>query len=407
MDPRREPEDHSVVPQQSADCDLGRLTLTPAEAYLLSRVDGQTSWGLLRELGGMSAEDVDACLRSLAERGIVLLESGKADQPPLLGVASVPVSDGPDDPRLDASLEIPVEAQRELLRFEGRLERPYHEILGVTPDAGVRELRRAYFKLSKEFHPDRYFRRELGPFAERLQRVFRKIAEAFELLSDPAARKEMKTSVDGAPAAGPATPRLRGRTTPHAFSLLARIGRERRRKARQYFELGRASIAEEHWVEAAQHLRLAIACDPANQDFKEPFADATEHSNQILADRYIKEADASYQLGEYADSYKRYVDALHCRPFQVDANHRAAKLAWRVEGDLKAAKEYAARACEVEPSVALHRKTLGQIYAAAGLYKNAQREFEQAVKLDPCDEEAKLELKTTRRMARRAPSGGS
>ena len=417
MGPRREPEDHSVVPQASADCDLERVTLTPAEAFLLSRVDGRTSWSLLRELGGMAAEEVDACLRRLAEEGIVILETPKAEEPPPRAAATAhepaprPAGPGrlsqrPDDPRLDPSLDIPVAAQREVLAFEAGLDRPYHEILGVAPDAGLPELRRAYFSLSKEFHPDRYFRRELGPFAERIQRVFRRIAEAFELLSDPSARKEMERSAEAAPAAGPAAPRLRGRSTPHAFSLLARIGRERRRKARQYFELGQTSIAEERWVEAAQQLRLAVACDPANPDFKEPFAEATEHANRLLSDRYIKEADASYELGEYAAAYKRYVDALHRRPFQVEANHRAARLAWRIEGDLKAAKEYAARACEVEPDVAIHRKTLGQVYAAAGLYKNAQRELEQAVKLDPRDEEAKLELKTTRRMARRTPLGG-
>jgi len=407
MGPRREPEDHSVVPQPSSDCDLERVTLTPAEAYLLSRVDGRTPWSLLRQVGGMAAEEVDACLRRLAEEGVVTLEPPKPEDPPASAPGPDPAGEGPADPRLVPGLDIPVEAQRELLAFEATLDRPYHEILGVAPDAGLRELRRAYFALSKEFHPDRYFRRDVGPFAERIQRVFRRIAEAFELLSDPSARKEMERSAAAAPSAGPAAPRLRGRTTPHAFSLLARIDRERRRKARRYFESGRTSITEERWVEAAQQLRLAVACDPSNSNFKEPFSEATEHANRLLADRYIREADASYELGEYAEAYKRYVDALHRRPFQADANHRAALLAWRIEGDLKAAKEYAACACEVEPEVAVHRKTLGQVYAAAGLYKNAQRELEQAVKLDPRDEEAKLELKTTRRMARRAPLGGS
>ena len=78
-----------------------------------------------------------------------------------------------------------------------------------------------------------------------------------------------------------------------------------------------------------------------------------------------------------------------------------------IQGQIEAAKEYASRACEVAPETAAYRKTLGQVYAAAGLYKNAQREFEQAVKLDPRDEEAKLELKTTKRMVRRTPLGGS
>jgi curved DNA-binding protein CbpA len=411
MGPQREPEEHSAVPQISAECDLASLPLTPAEGFLLSRVDGRTSWGLLREVGGMPPAEVDACLRRFVERGFLTLDEEKSASPPASESTAASPSRprlGADESLLDSGLEIPVEDQRAVLAFECSLDRPYHEILGVAADAELRELRRAYFRLSKEFHPDRYFRRNLGHFAERVERVFRRIAEAFALLSDPSARKEIERTLRQAPAAAPsAGPRLSGRTTPHAFSLLARIDRERRRKARQYFDLGRDAIAGESWAEAVKHLRLAIACDPSDDEFKGPFAEANQRANQILADRYVKEADSHFQLGNYVEAYRCYVDALHCRPFAADANHRAAQLAWRIEQDLKSAKEYAARACEVEPQVAVYRKTLGHIYAAAGLHKNAQREFEHAVKLDPRDEEAKLELKTAKRLARRAPLGGS
>jgi len=439
MDPRREPEEHSAVPQLSPDCDLGSLTLTPAEGFLLSRVDGRTTWGLLREVGGLPPDLVDATLRRFADLGVVVLDPGKAEASaererpappasprPLKGASPSPGGTSPsaapveiDESRIDPGLEIPVDAQRAVLAFDRGLDRPYHEILGVAPDAELRDLRRAYFKLSKEFHPDRYFRKDLGAFAEIVERVFRKIAEAFELLSDPSARREMERSLQSEPGGPQAAraggarvasgrgPRLRGRTTPHAFSLVARIQRERRRKARQYFESGREAIDAERWVEAAKHLRLAIASDPANEEFKGPFAEANLHANEILAARYAREADSHYQLGEYPEAYKRYVDALHCRPFDAEANHRAARLAWHVEGDLKTAKEYVARACEVEPTTAVYRKTLGQVYAAAGLYKNAERELEQAVKLDPRDEEARLELKNVKRNAWRGTPGGS
>jgi curved DNA-binding protein CbpA len=413
MGPRGEPEDHSVVPQLSDDCDLGSLTLTPAEGYLLSRVDGLTPWSLLREVGGMPPDEVDVCLRRFVEQGLVTLAGDKPEgHYEIMRVEpAAPPPPEDDDALLDPGLDLPLEAQRSLLEFERGLDRPYHEILGVAPDAELRDLRRAYFKLSKEFHPDRWFRKELGPFAERVERVFRKVAEAFELLSDPSARAEMQRALE-AESAGPdgrsgAAPRLRGKRTRHAFSLLARIGRERRRKARQYHELGAAAVAEERWVEAARQLRLAIACDPANEDYKGAFAEANRRANEILFEKYAKEADSHFQLGEYAEAYKRYEDALCRKPFDAEANHRAARLAWKVENDLKAAKEYAARACEVEGSTAAYRKTLGQIYAAAELHKNAVRELEEAARLDPRDDETKLDLKTAKRMARRTPLGGS
>jgi len=411
MGSSQELEDHSAVPQLAPECALEDLTLTPAEGFVLSRVDGRTSWALLRELGGLEPGDVDRCLRRFAEAGIIVLDAKPAP-------ARV-VADALDD-RLDPSLEIDLEAQRTLLAFEERLDRPYHELLGVSADADARTLRRAYFRLSREFHPDRWFRKQLGPFAQHVDRVFCKISEAYELLSDPSARAEMERTLSAAPSGsarsaagarpsgpGGASQALRGRTTPNAFSLVARIARERRRKAQRYFTAGQEALGAERWVDAAQQLRLAIACDPANADYKLAFGDANRRANEIRAERFLKEADAQFQLGAYPEAYKRYVDALHCRPFDAEANHRAAKLAWRVEGDLRAAKEYAACACEVAPDVAAYRKTLGQVYAAAELWLNAQRELERALRLDPADDETRQELRSVKQQARRAPRGGS
>jgi Flp pilus assembly protein TadD len=72
----------------------------------------------------------------------------------------------------------------------------------------------------------------------------------------------------------------------------------------------------------------------------------------------------------------------------------AAQLSWLVANDLRRAREYAARACEAEPEQAEYRRTLGQIYKAAGLKANARRELERALRLDPKDAQARAELKS-------------
>ena len=42
----------------------------------------------------------------------------------------------------------------------------------------------------------------------------------------------------------------------------------------------------------------------------------------------------------------------------------------------------------------MYRRTLGQIYGAAGLIANARRELEAALRIDPTDATARAELKT-------------
>ena len=104
----------------------------------------------------------------------------------------VPAGQSPAD--IKPELELSVELQREILEFDASLDRPYHVLLGVARDADSRAIKRAYFQLSKKFHPDRYFRSELGEFAIRLDRIFNRIVEAYELLSDPTTRSEIERS---------------------------------------------------------------------------------------------------------------------------------------------------------------------------------------------------------------------
>src|SRR5262249_35049621 len=58
---------------------------------------------------------------------------------------------------------------------------PY-EVLGVKPTATVEEIRKAYRKLAKEFHPD------LNPGKPAAEARFKAISAAYNILSDPETR---------------------------------------------------------------------------------------------------------------------------------------------------------------------------------------------------------------------------
>jgi curved DNA-binding protein CbpA len=60
----------------------------------------------------------------------------------------------------------------------------YYAILGITPDATLADIKKAYRKLARQHHPDRN-----NGDPEAAER-FRQVTEAYDVLSDPAARKE-------------------------------------------------------------------------------------------------------------------------------------------------------------------------------------------------------------------------
>src|SRR5258705_6576487 len=55
---------------------------------------------------------------------------------------------------------------------------PY-EVLGVKPDASADDIRKAYRKLAKQFHPD------LNPGKPEAEARFKAVSAAYDLVSDP------------------------------------------------------------------------------------------------------------------------------------------------------------------------------------------------------------------------------
>jgi curved DNA-binding protein CbpA len=394
------------VPRLAADCDPTALDLTPAQGFLLSRIDGLTPESVLLQLGGLDPDEVRRCLDAWSSEGLVVF--GKSGPLARGGRGAVPGSTDGDSgagiPAPDPELDLPLKAQEAILDMYGKLDRPYHELLGVAADADTRAVKRAYFALSKEYHPDRYFRREIGPFQPVLERVFRKIVEAYELMCDPAVRAEVQRSLDedqGAPAEEPAgaapgaggAARKRPRRPLSPFSPLGRLIAQRRAKAKGFFEAAMAAMAEERWLEATGSLRLAIAFDPANAGYRERFGEVQPKAHAIRFEQLMKEADSALSFRDRGDALRLFEEALHFKPYDAGANHTAARLAWLVAEDLHKAKEYAARATESEPDNGEYHRTLGQIYQAAGLTANARRELKVALRLDPKDREAKAALK--------------
>jgi curved DNA-binding protein CbpA len=380
------------VPRLAPGYDATQLPLSPSEGYLLSRVDGATPWTVLREIGGLTPSEVDGYLERWVAAGV--LELGEPAGQPLRAIPSAVAA-------ADPSLDLSVEAQERILAFETRLDRPYHEILGVPRNADAKIVKRAYFELSKEFHPDRYFRRDLGPFAARLARVFARIAEAYELLSDPTTRVEVERSLESAEppappadsgAASSAAAAKRARAALHPASL--RQLAQRRARAKTFFETGMAAFQAGRWIEAAATARLAIAFDPANQSYKEAFGAVQRKASEERGRQLLREAERALELRDAREALGLFEEALLHRPHDPVANYEAGRLAWTLGEDLKRAKEYALRACELVPESALYRRTLGQIYKAAGLGANARRELETALRIDPKDTTARAELRT-------------
>ena len=58
------------------------LSLDPVAGYLLSRIDGRTTWGTLRQIGAMPAHEVDRHVERWLKEGVLVASSATAIRTP-------------------------------------------------------------------------------------------------------------------------------------------------------------------------------------------------------------------------------------------------------------------------------------------------------------------------------------
>lgn len=105
--------------------------------------------------------------------------------------ASVAVGPTSDAPATGPDPAAPLDAEAQSLRDEierlaanlGKLD--HYAVLGLESDAQAGVVKKAYFKAAKRFHPDSLARKGLAGLEDKAARVFARVSEAFEILTDP------------------------------------------------------------------------------------------------------------------------------------------------------------------------------------------------------------------------------
>ncbi|MCA9697450.1 MAG: hypothetical protein KC431_07990 [Myxococcales bacterium] len=97
-----------------------------------------------------------------------------------------------NDSRLMPELALPLDRQRRLLAVRDSLRRIGHfELLGLEPVDDEKSVRRAYHLVSREFHPDSFYGKDIGEFRTVLDDLFRRARGSYDFLMDPERRRTL------------------------------------------------------------------------------------------------------------------------------------------------------------------------------------------------------------------------
>jgi hypothetical protein len=187
------------------------ISLSPVDGYVISRVDGSSSARQVVSLIPLPEEQVHRSLFGLLSTGVIDFLPDEDGRRPgaearVRAAAQLPREPPPQPPEVAAGPP-PVEKTRplpfldqrrlEILGVHGSLSRLDHfELLRIGRDATAAQVREAYFELARRFHPDAHHEPALSDLRDPLEQVFRRLGEAYEVLSEPEARARYERELE-------------------------------------------------------------------------------------------------------------------------------------------------------------------------------------------------------------------
>jgi tetratricopeptide (TPR) repeat protein len=301
---------------------------------------------------------------------------------------------------LSEDVDLDLERRKEILYADAHVAAWTHwQVLRIPWNAPAAAAKAAYLELVKVFHPDRFAGKRLGSFRPRLDRVFRRLTEARDVLSDEGRRATYVRST----APPEEVVRIEARKLEderRAEERRARLARanpmlQRAGKVGELFERGKRAFAEGRFAQAAADLVVAQGLDPRNPELAALAAEAKRRATLGKVADLLRKGQEEEGKGHLAAALERYREAVDADPSNVRAASEAARTAAQA-GDLRAARALVDGALKAGPRSGAAHEALGFVLEAEGNKKEAKEALERALELDPSLERAKQRLRKLR-----------
>jgi len=203
--------------------------------------------------------------------------------------------------------------------------RDYYKILKVKRNASTEEIKEAYRRLAREYHPD------LHPGNPTAEERFKEICQAYEVLSDAVQRSEYD----------------------QGFEPMKSPQRKREKSPQDFYVRAVAKALNKDYQGAVEDYTQAIELNPQ------------------FVEAYLKRAATHYKLGDDRDTLKDCTQALQINPNLALAYYYQGRARYRL-GYTQAALEAYTQAIRIEPDQA-------QAYYHRGIANQDLQEISLAV----------------------------
>lgn len=385
--------------------------LSSEEAFICSRIGGEIRLRELYSLLPFATEQTNQYLIQLFQKKFLVWKDGKPGTTTKAAPKSIEIEAPPppakstakSDREVKLSIEIQEILQSDqfdpdlrtidkefrkdiLLKSEGIEQKSPFDILGLLTGATDSEVRDAYIRLSRKFHPDRFFRKNLGHYKRRLDFLFTKIQESYESLKNPFDREALGRQLKAQTKA--ADPKSANTPQKKLDPAMEKIG-----KAEHFYKLGQAALKLKDYSQAATQFQLAFQMNPGRPQYKKAYDEVSPFLEIQRSDEMIKSAEDSLSHSLPYEAIELAERALRVAPESAQAKFILARAIIEAgeKARLSEAMDLLRRVKAAAPQNPDPCVLLGQIYYAKKDTEKALKEIDEALRRDPnCAQAHKL-----------------
>ena len=238
-----------------------RINFTPTDGFILSRIDGTHAAREIIQMSPTDPEETERSLFGLLCTGVVEYlalppkpapaPTGRRAAPPG-AVRPAPPLPPPTPEETEARKALEARRQEVLEAYEELKTRTHFETLGIPKASNEAQVKEAYFRLARKFHPDTHHDPSLADLRDKIEAIFIRLGEAYDVLRDRNKRASYESDLASRAARTPVGAFATAAPAP-ALDPAAetRVAEESIRKAERY-------LLEEKFWDAIQLLEPAI-----------------------------------------------------------------------------------------------------------------------------------------------------
>lgn len=350
-----------------------RLTLSAEEwevIIALAEMGGAGSVEDLRKLTRMEGAVIQEVIKNLMNRG--LLARGTTEEP------SAAAKSAPD-----AEVAQYLEYLRDL---------NYYQVLQLSPEADLGDIRRSYFRLMREYHPDRFMKEQNPETKDQLKEIFRILTRAYETLSNPASRRQYDMTI-------PDFTGVFEKEDDVAFEALwsgdvgpGPLPDTNPELAKSFYESALLDFQNGNYESAELNFKLAVGLNPKEESYQAGLA----KTRRILSRGQAKEAaiKALYfeDEGKPRVAIRWMARAAELDPEVSEYHYDLARLIEAHGTDLNSARMHILLALDRHPGKVEYLVLFARIQERLGELNDARRTYRRVLSLDPANEKAKAAL---------------